>query len=163
MKQDERDVRRQKSATETDDDDSESGKLQSLKAELDRVASGATLALEIAGLKKPTRPPGRKSLALSGILSFLLGPFGWLYAAPLKEAIPVILAYAALGWLLQLVLPSFLLMYLVGIVNVASGVAGALYAWGHNSAGKRVPLLLKESDGDENPAANIRKLLSKKK
>jgi len=129
---------------------------------MDRVTAGAALALEVAGLKEPTRPPGRKSLLASGLLSFLLGPFGWLYAAPLKEAIPVIVVYAALGWLLQLILPSFLLMYVVGIVNVASGVAGALYAWGHNSAGKRVPLLLKEKDGEDNPAATIRKLLSKK-
>ena len=134
-------------------------RLEALKAEVDRVASGATLALEVAGFKSPTRPLGKKKLLVSGALSFFFGPLGWLYAAPLREAIPVIVVYVALGWLLNAIVP-FLLVYVLGITSVASAIAGVLYAWGFNSAGKRVPLLLKEKDGEEPP---VRKLLSKKK
>lgn len=156
MKDDERKPGRSKS--EAAGDEREEGRLASLKAEVDRVASGATLALEVAGLKTPTRALGKKRLLVSGLLSFFLGPLGWLYAAPLKEAIPVIVVYAAVGWVLNAILP-FLLIYVLGIVNVASAIAGVLYAWGFNSAGKRVPLVLKEKDGDEPP---VRKLLGKK-
>lgn len=130
------------------------GKLAALKAEVDRVASGASLAMEVAGLKTPTRALGKKKMWVSGALSFFFGPLGWLYAAPLKEAIPAIAIYLVVGW----VLPSFLLVYLLGLTNVVCAVAGVLYAWGFNSAGKRVPLVLPEKDGDVPP---VRKLLGK--
>jgi hypothetical protein len=155
MKEDERRAPGSKSASS---DEREAGRLASLKAEVDRVASGATLALEVAGLKTPTRALGKKSMLISGLLSFFLGPLGWLYAAPLKEAIPVIVVYVGVGWLLNAILP-FLLVYILALTSVASAIAGVLYAWGFNSAGKRVPLLLKEKDGEEPP---VRKLLSKK-
>jgi hypothetical protein len=155
--------RKTKRATsETDDEGgSEKSRMGALKADFDRVASGATLALEVAGLKTPTRALGKKKLLTSGILSFLFGPLGWLYAAPLKEAIPAIVVYVAVFGLLNMILPSLLLVWPLAIVNVLTGVAGALYAWGFNSAGKRVPLVLKEKgDGEEPP---LRKLLAKKK
>ena len=154
MKQQERAARQAESDDEGDAP--EKGRLASLKADLDKVASGASLAMEVAGLKTPTRPLGKKRVLVSGALSFLFGPFGWLYAAPLKEAIPVIVAYVVTFWLLGLLLPSLLLVWPLAIVNVLSGVAGALYAWGFNSAGKRVPMVLKESG-----ASPIRKLTSK--
>lgn len=146
------------SEPDDDDDGKEAGGLASLKADLNRVATGASLAMEVAGLKSPTRPLGKRRLLVSGVLSFLFGPFGWLYAAPLKEAIPAIVVYAGGFWLLNLVLPSLLLVWPLAIVNVLSAVAGTLYAWGFNAAGKRVPLVLKEND--ETPP--IRKLLAKK-
>lgn len=152
MKQQERAAR----AKESEDEGSsgEGGRLASIKADLEKVASGASLAMEVAGLKSPTHPLGKKRMVVSGALSFLFGPIGWLYAAPLKEAIPAIVVYVAAIWLLGLVLPSILLVWPLAIVNVLSGAAGALYAWGFNSAGKRVPLVLKESD--EAPIKKLR-------
>lgn len=158
MSQDERDIKRSRRSAQEDEQEPR-GKIGSLKADLDRVASGAALALEVAGLKTPTRALGKKRLLVSGGLSFLFGPFGFLYAAPLKEAIPAIVVYVAAFWLLSLVLPSLLLVWPLAIVNVATAAAGALYAWGFNSAGKRVPMILKEPDSEAPP---LRRLLSKK-
>jgi hypothetical protein len=158
MKDDERRGSRSKAETARGER-AEEGKLESLKAEVDRVASGATLALEVAGLKAPTRALGKKRLLVSGALSFFFGPLGWLYAAPLREAIPVIVVYVGVGWLLNAILP-FLMFYVLGIVNVASAVAGVLYAWSFNTEGRRATLFLKEKGGEEPP---VRKLLSKVK
>lgn len=158
------DAREEREAAEDDEEDDareESTRQESLKARVERVTSGAALALEVAGLKTPTRPLGKKKLLTSGLLSFLFGPFGWLYAAPLKEAIPAIVVYVVVFWLLNLVLPSLLLVWPLAIVNVLAAIAGALYAWGFNSAGKRVPLVMKESDAAEAPP--LRKLLRRKK
>jgi hypothetical protein len=108
-----------------------------LSAEVDRLASGAQLALRAAGLK-PTKASGkeRKSLIASGALSFFFGPLGWLYAAPLKEAIPAIVVYLLIG----AILPNFLLVYILGLVNIVSTIAGLLYAWSYNHEGRRTPL-----------------------
>ncbi len=81
-----------------------------------------------------------KSALASGILSFVFGPLGWLYAAPLKEAIPAALAMMALSALL----PKFLLLYIFGLLNPLSGIAGLLYAWSYNKTGRRMPLFGKE-------------------
>ncbi len=87
-----------------------------------------------------SRRPETKSALASGILSFVFGPLGWLYAAPLKEAIPAALAMMALSALL----PKFLLLYIFGLLNPLSGIAGLLYAWSYNKAGRRMPLFGKE-------------------
>jgi hypothetical protein len=159
MSQDERDSKRTKASADTAPDSGPS-RIGALKADFDRVASGAALAMEVAGLKSPTRPLGKKRVLVAGGISFLFGPFGWLYAAPLKEAIPAIVVYVAVFWLLGLLLPSLLLVWPLAIVNVLTGVVGALYAWGFNSAGKRVPMVLKEKDAEAPP---LRKLLVKEK
>jgi hypothetical protein len=156
MSDDKRETRRS-TATETDERAARS-RLDDLKAEVDRVASGASLAMEIAGIKTPTRPLGKKSMLVSALVSFLFGPLGWLYAAPLKEAIPAIVVYALVGSLFSWIGLGFLLTYLLAITNVLAAIAGALYAWGFNSAGKRVPLLLKEKDA----SPPLRKLIEKK-
>jgi hypothetical protein len=108
-----------------------------LGAEVDRLASSAQLALRAAGLK-PTKASGkeRKSVIASGALSFFFGPLGWLYAAPLKEAIPAIVVYVLIG----AILPNFLLVYILGLVNIVSTIAGLLYAWSYNHEGRRTPL-----------------------
>jgi len=111
---------------------------EKLSADVDRLTSGAKLALQAAGFKKPgAAAVEKKSLLASGGLSFFLGPVGWLYAAPLKEAIPAIVVYM----LVCSILPSFLLVYLLGLVNAASAVAGVAYAWSYNQEGRRVGLL----------------------
>lgn len=120
MSQDERDRKRAKRPTDTETEEERPGRIETLKADFDRVASGASLALEVAGLKTPTRPLGKKRVLVSAGLSFLFGPFGFLYAAPLKEAIPAIVAYVGVFWLLSLFLPSLLLVWPLAIVNVVT-------------------------------------------
>jgi hypothetical protein len=107
-----------------------------LSSEVDRLTSGASLALRAAGLSKPTQGGQKKSMLASGALSFFFGPIGWIYAAPLKEALPAIIAYV----IVCSVLPNFLLVYVLGLVNGFSALAGALYAWSYNHGGERAPL-----------------------
>jgi hypothetical protein len=78
----------------------------------------------------------QKSLVGSGVLSVLLGPVGWIYAAPLREAIPGVAIYLGLCSLL----PHALLAPLLGVLAPLSGVAGVYYAWRHNQTGERTPL-----------------------
>jgi hypothetical protein len=110
-----------------------------LSAEVGALGSAASLALRGARGDLATTAKGteKKSLVASGALSFFFGPFGWLYAAPLKEALPAVIVYV----ILCSILPSFLLVYLIGLIGAASGIAGVLYAWSYNNAGERVPLL----------------------
>ncbi|MEO6951209.1 MAG: hypothetical protein ABI321_05295 [Polyangia bacterium] len=77
-----------------------------------------------------------KSVVASAALGFFLGPLGWLYAAPLKDALPAI----GLVMLVTMILPHFLLLPLLGIAAPLSALAAAFYAWQHNSAGHRVSL-----------------------
>ncbi|MFH0899033.1 MAG: hypothetical protein V2A73_00235 [Pseudomonadota bacterium] len=84
---------------------------------------------------------GRKSVLASGVLSFFLGPLGWLYAAPWTEAVVAIVIYL----LAHRIVPSFLLAPMMGILALASGAAGAAYAWKFNANGKRTSLFSGES------------------
>lgn len=116
--------------------------MSELSREIDKIKSGAKTAMKAAGIQaspeKVTRE-NRKSLIASGLLSFFFGPLGFLYAAPMKEALPVIAVYV----LICAILPNFLLMYLIGAVNMISALAGVLYAWSFNHEGRRAPLILK--------------------
>lgn len=113
-------------------------KLADLKRE---VAGGArkSTALVKATPRAMTLPSGgeRKSLVASGLLSFFLGPLGWLYAAPLKEAVVAILVYAVV----MMVLPHFLLAPLAGILSALSAAIGVGYAYRHNQKGERASLM----------------------
>lgn len=124
-------------------------------AKLDRLRSeaGAGTALERVGaaaLVKATLGGGKggsgaaldgggdkKSLVASGVLSFFFGPLGWLYAAPLRSALPAILVYL----LVCAVLPNFLLAAILGIANPIAALAGVGFAWRYNQNGRRTPLL----------------------
>jgi hypothetical protein len=91
-----------------------------------------------------TRGPGEKSLLASGILSFFFGPLGWLYAGHWKEALPA----AGILILLKWILPSMLLVPLLGVVGPVSAGVGVLYAWKYNrSGGERQKLLPAGEDG----------------
>src|SRR5262245_33420004 len=106
------------------------------------VEAKAALNLVLAGqsaLKALEPSKGQKSVLMSGGLSLLLGPFGWLYAGPFREAIPAILIYVAL----VTVMPWFLIGILLGLLHAASGLVGVVYAWKFNEKRRRVPLLLK--------------------
>jgi hypothetical protein len=78
----------------------------------------------------------KKSVIASGVLSLVLGPLGWIYAAPLREALPGAAVYVGLVSLL----PHFLLVPLLGILMPISGAAGVYYAWRHNQTGARAGL-----------------------
>jgi hypothetical protein len=78
----------------------------------------------------------QKSVIGSGVLSLFLGPLGWVYAAPLREAVPGAAVYVGLVSLL----PHFLLMPLLGVLMPLSGAAGVYYAWRHNQIGARAGL-----------------------
>jgi hypothetical protein len=123
-----------------------------LAGELSAVKAAAGLALSSAGLSEgklaatgksfATRalatPKGGKSVLLSTGLSFFFGPLGWLYAGSFREAIPVAIVYAAIVY----IVPTFFLIWILGIVSVVSALAGLLYAWSYNRTGQRAPLVL---------------------
>jgi hypothetical protein len=109
-------------------------KLERLKGE---VASSRALVRRPSTSVPATRAGGQaKSLVASGALSFFLGPLGWLYAAPLKDAVPAV----GLFVLLSMILPHVLLAPLLGVVLPLSGAAGVAYAWAHNQRGERTSL-----------------------
>ena len=96
-----------------------------------KVGAGTARSLVAAG-------EGKKSLVASGLLSFFFGPLGWLYAAPLKEAVPAVIVYS-LFWILfshfALFAPVFTLLHIL------FGAAGVGYAWRHNQKGERTSLV----------------------
>ena len=123
-------------------------KLAELKAEVAAGGSSSAAASSAVALMKvgagaahslvASGGDGKKSLVASGLLSFFFGPLGWLYAAPLREAVPAIVVYA-LFWLVfshfALFAPIFSLLHLL------SGALGVGYAWRHNQKGERATLL----------------------
>jgi hypothetical protein len=89
----------------------------------------------------------KKSVLASGLLSFLFGPFGLLYAAPLKVALPAVGA-----WVLACaIIPTFILIYVMGALSPIFAVAGVLYALGYNLAGERVTIFGRDEDGKPRP------------
>jgi len=111
--------------------------LERLEA-LTKQVAGAPRALVRAGLGGALARPGGddKSVVASGLLSAVLGPLGWLYAAPLREAVPGAAVYIGLCSFL----PHFLLVPMLGVLAPISGIAGVYYAWRHNQTGARTGL-----------------------
>lgn len=110
------------------------GRLTSDAGEAGRALGLATRA---AGLTRSNPAAGdHKSVVASGALSLFLGPYGWLYAAPLREAVPAAVAFT----LLASFVPHFILMPLLGIAAPLSGLAGVYYAMRHNQTGERTGL-----------------------
>ena len=110
-------------------------KLADLK--LDVRGAGALVKAGASSLLAQHGRSGEKSLLAAGLLPLVVGPVGWAYAAPFKEAGVAALAYFALCS----VLPHFLLVPLLGIVNPLSALVGVAYAWRHNQKGERTSLL----------------------
>jgi len=119
-------------------------KLADLKQEVAGSAAAASSALALMKVGAGTARSlvaageGKKSLVASGLLSFFFGPLGWLYAAPLKEAVPAIVVYS-LFWIVfshfALFAPIFTLLHIL------FGAAGVGYALRHNQKGERTSLL----------------------
>jgi hypothetical protein len=99
-------------------------------------SASTALVRRAVGQSLAARGPEQKSVVAAGALGFFLGPIGWLYAAPLKDAIPAIIIMS----LAFSILPHFLLIPLLGVLMPASALASAFYAWQHNSKGERVSL-----------------------
>ncbi len=132
----------------------------------DRPARGATQIADVVGIERLkgegesvalapltkrgggsflpalVRGDGSKSILASGALSFFFGPLGWLYAAPLKDALPAVGIYIIIAMLL----PHFLLAPLLGVLAPVSALAGVLYAWRFNQRGERTSLLPRNSE-----------------
>lgn len=87
---------------------------------------------------------GEKSWLISAGLSFFFGPLGWLYAGSFRETIPAAVLYVMVAGIVSKILPAFLLMPVLMVLLPLSGIAGLVYAIGHNRAGERIRLF-----GDE--------------
>jgi hypothetical protein len=117
-------------------------KLERLSAEVggtSRALAGVARAASLA----PRAGGDHKSVVASGVLSLFLGPLGWLYAAPLREAVPGALLFGVATTFL----PHFLLAPVLGIAAPLSGLAGVYYAWRHNQTGERTGLFSDKEDG----------------
>ena len=122
-------------------------KLSRLRGEVQASSAAQAVTALVLGQgqrRAPLVPGGdnQKSLVASGLLSFFFGPVGWLYAGHWKEALPA----AGVLILLKYLLPSFLLLPLLGIVGPVSAGIGVLYAWMYNRKGERQKLLPAGSD-----------------
>ncbi|MEZ4402905.1 MAG: hypothetical protein R3B06_22985 [Kofleriaceae bacterium] len=119
--------------------------------DLERTVALARKAGDVkAELARPTGA-GEKSWLVSAGLSFLFGPLGWLYAGSFRETIPAATLYLIVASIVAKIIPMFLLMPVLMVVLPVSGIAGLVYAIGHNRAGKRVRLF-----GDDGAATDTR-------
>ena len=122
----------------------------------DDVAEALALARKAVDVKEElTRPRAEheKSWLLSGALSLVLGPIGWLYAGSFREAAPAALAYLLLALATSTVLPIFLMLPVLGVLLPLSGIAGVVYALTYNRHGERQRLFEKDkSKGDDETA-----------
>ena len=116
--------------------------LDRLRSDVSKAKTALQLAGRLGGV--PSKPEGGKSVVASGVLSFFLGPAGWLYAAPLGTAVPAALVYL----ILCMLLPKFLLLPLLGVTAPLRALAGLGYAARHNQHGRRTPLLGPKTPGE---------------
>jgi hypothetical protein len=112
-------------------------RLERLGAEVARAGGALATVGRAAGLtRRGQHDKDDKSVVASGALSLVLGPLGWIYAAPLREAVPAAGLYvAALSFI-----PHMILWPVLGIAAPLSGLAGVYYAWRHNQTGVRTGL-----------------------
>jgi hypothetical protein len=109
-------------------------RLERLTAEVHGAGGALAQVSAAAGLVR--RGDDQKSVIASGALSLFFGPLGWLYAAPLREAVPAAVILAAATSFV----PHVLLTPLLGVMAPLSGIAGVYYAWRHNQTGERTGL-----------------------
>lgn len=100
-----------------------------------------------------TRPreAGEKSWLISGALSFFFGPLGWLYAGAWRETVPAAVLWLLGAGLITKIIPMFLLMPVLMVVLPLSGIAGVVYAIGHNRGGHRIRLFGDDDDKGDDP------------
>jgi hypothetical protein len=119
------------------------------RARGDELGSALALARKASDARQELARPrksGEKSWMISGALSLFFGPVGWLYAGSWREAVPAAVGYLTAIAIVTKILPLFLLMPVLMFALPLSGIAGVVYAIGHNRKGKRVRLF-GEGDG----------------
>jgi len=104
-------------------------KLQALRGQVPAVRAAG-------GLPTTGGVHDEKSVIASGALSLFLGPLGWLYAAPVADAVGGILIVTVLNMLL----PTFLFFWVMGLVQPLSALMAMLYAWQYNKNGTRTSI-----------------------
>lgn len=121
-------------------------RVDTLRKEAVRAVATAAVK-EKLGLDDPPRVHGAlqktdKDLRWGAGLGLVAGPLGLFYAAPLPVAAATSAGYVAAILLLRLI-PVFggvAVAYLVPLVHIACGLAGAAYAWRFNRTGRRTAL-----------------------
>ena len=124
------------------------------------IGTALELARRAADAKHElSKPVGadEKSWMISGALSLFFGPVGWLYAGSWRESIPAAAAYLAAISVVTAILPFFLLMPVLMFALPLSGVAGVVYAIGHNKSGHRIRLF-GDDGADDKPDKRIGQL-----
>ena len=116
--------------------------MRALRSQID--GAGTALQLVSSGgrslLNQPNRP-GDKNLVVAGVLG-LLGPWGWFYSAPLREAGTATAAFLLAYWLI----PHIILYPLMSLMLPVSAMVGVLYAWKHNRQGSPSSLFIDDSE-----------------
>jgi hypothetical protein len=106
----------------------------------DDFETAMELARKARGVKEElTRPRGEheKSWLISGGLSVLLGPLGWLYAGSFREAVPASAAYLLLATIAIKLPFLFVLMPAIMVAALISGAIGVAYSYSYNKHGSR--------------------------
>jgi hypothetical protein len=104
---------------------------------LERIAARGVVEQALA------RRGGEKNVLVAGALG-IFGPLGWIYSAPLKEAIPAAIIYAVLWRVLSWI--PFLGMMVVPLLALSSILLGMVYAWQYNRNGETTPLFTGDED-----------------
>ncbi len=120
---------------------------------LDRLQREASLPVPVKTpawmLAKPREEVAieKKSVLASGALSLVFGPLGWLYAGPVREALPAVVIFGLASAIVGALLPAALASALTAVAFVASGLVGMAYAYRYNQRGRRTPLLEEGASG----------------
>ncbi len=117
--------------------------LRALKEDVERGTSALDLVRRGSDLMRADGRVGDKNLVVAGLLG-LLGPLGWFYAAPIKEAAGATLLLLIAAKLL----PALLFYPLMSLFVPLSALLGAMYAWRYNRTGQRSSLFLEEGGPD---------------
>ena len=113
--------------------------LRALRSDIERAGSALDLVRRGSGGLMAPPKEGDKNVAVAGLLG-LLGPMGWFYAAPLREAGLATAAFMLVYWLV----PHLILYPLMTLLLPASALVGAAYAWKHNRSGRRSGLFTED-------------------
>jgi len=127
-------------ARPTDEVPADADEPRSSAGDLARAMSLAKKAGDVKAELARAPKAGEKSWLISAGLSFFFGPLGWLYAGAFRETIPAAALYVMIAGIVSKILPAFLLMPVLMVLLPISGIAGLVYAIGHNRAGKRIRL-----------------------
>jgi hypothetical protein len=119
----------------------------------DDFESALELARKARGVKEElTRPreANEKSWLVSGGLSTVLGPLGWLYAGSFREAVPASAAYLLIATIIAKLPFAFVFWPAIMVAALISGVIGVTYSYQYNKTGKRQRLFGdKDKDKDK--------------